>query len=53
MDPELSESSRRAVEGDPEILTAGYTVGPPGGEWVCPTCFKEFAGRFDWQVKAS
>ena len=49
MDPELSAESRRAVEGNPEILIAGYTVGPPGGEWVCPSCFDEFAERFDWR----
>jgi hypothetical protein len=49
MDPELSDASRRAVESDSEILTSGYTVGPPGGEWVCPRCFEEFAERFDWR----
>jgi hypothetical protein len=51
MDPELSDASRRAVESDAEILTAGFTVGPPGGEWVCPSCFEEFAERFQWQSK--
>jgi hypothetical protein len=53
MDPELSDACRRAVEGDSEILISGYTVGPPGGEWVCPNCFEEFAARFDWQARLS
>jgi len=52
MDPELSNADGRAVERDSEILTSGYTVGSSGGEWVCPRCFEEFAGRFDWQSKA-
>jgi hypothetical protein len=53
MDPELSEASRRAVENDPEILTSGYTAGPVGGEWVCPSCFDEFVERFGWKVEAA
>ena len=52
MDPELSEASRRAVENDPEILTSGYTAGPVGGEWVCPSCFDEFVERFGWKIEA-
>lgn len=51
MDPDLSEASRRAVEEDPQILTSGYTTGPVGGEWVCPSCFEEFAERFEWRSR--
>lgn len=53
MDPELSDACQRAVERDSEILISGYTAGPPGREWVCPSCFEEFAARFDWQAKIS
>jgi len=52
MDPDLSEASRRAVENDPKILTSGYSKGPSGGEWVCPSCFEEFAARFGWTAAA-
>jgi hypothetical protein len=48
MDPGLSEASRAAVESDPSILTSGYSTGPAGGEWVCPSCFDEFAERLGW-----
>lgn len=51
MDPTLSDESRRAIMDDPEILTAGYTVEPGGGDWVCPNCFDEFAARFAWSSK--
>lgn len=47
VDPHLSEASRRAIQGDPEILTSGYTK-ESVGEWVCPSCFDEFAERFGW-----
>lgn len=52
MDPTLSGASRRAIESDSEILTAGYTAGPDGGEWVCPGCFDEFSAAFGWTVKS-
>lgn len=51
MDPTLSDESRQAIESDPEIMTAGYTVGSDGGDWVCPACFDEFSGAFAWSVK--
>ena len=53
LDPGSSEASRIAIESDPEILTSGYTAGPAGGEWVCPSCFEEFADRFSWRSKAA
>jgi hypothetical protein len=51
MDPTLSDASRRAIENDTEILTAGYSAGLDGEEWVCPSCFDEFAARFGWSSK--
>ena len=51
IDPSLSDASRRMVESDSAILTAGYTSGPDGGEWVCPRCFDEFSERFEWRSK--
>jgi hypothetical protein len=52
MDPSLSDASRRMIEKDPEILTAGYTGEANGAEWVCPSCFEEFSARFEWRAKA-
>ncbi|MGD9571265.1 MAG: hypothetical protein AB7V62_05225 [Thermoleophilia bacterium] len=55
MDPTFSEVHRRAIEADPEILTAGYATTddhPQGAEyhWVCETCFADFAPRFGWRL---
>jgi hypothetical protein len=53
MDPDLSQASLRAIEDDQQILTSGYTAGPVGGDWVCPSCFEEFAKQFGWRSEAA
>lgn len=50
VDPELSDEYRQLVERDPEILTSGYTAGDTD-QWVCPSCFEEFAARFEWTAQ--
>lgn len=47
--------------GDPhakaDTLTEGYTTTAehPHGDgyhWICPTCFRDFAERFEWRLVA-
>ena len=50
------------MEGDspyttPDTLVEGYTTTTAhergdGYYWVCPMCFADFAGRFNWRVEA-
>jgi hypothetical protein len=38
-----------AEQPGPAILVAGYSTVPTNHEWVCPSCFEEFADRFAWR----
>ncbi len=40
------------IESGSSTLTAGYTA-EPADEWVCPSCFEEFAERFGWAEKSA
>jgi len=58
MDPLFSPEHARYVEDHPDVLVEGYAV--QGGKtmhgikddywWICATCARDFAGRFDWTV---
>jgi hypothetical protein len=39
----------------PDALTEGYTTTAEhehgdGYHWICPSCFNDFAERFEWRV---
>ncbi len=41
-----------------DTLTEGYTTTADhergdGYHWICPTCFDDFAERFEWRVVGS
>ncbi|HEX5012051.1 MAG TPA: hypothetical protein VFY71_16820 [Planctomycetota bacterium] len=38
-----------AVEPGPDILHAGYCT-LDEYHWICPTCFHDFKGQFEWRV---
>lgn len=58
MDPTFSGGRAKVIAEDPEILTEGYAVqgrSPREGSendfwWICPTCVRDFAKRFEWKV---
>jgi hypothetical protein len=49
---EASGPQAEEIGRDPDSLQVGYTAGPEGGEWVCPSCFDEFADRFAWTTSS-
>jgi hypothetical protein len=53
MDPNLSAEHRAAIANDPEIVTEGYATTNSHRwvdyYWICPACFHDFVGRFNWR----
>jgi hypothetical protein len=56
MDAAYSEAHSTFIEEHPEVLTEGYATTADGRHgadyyWICPRCFDDFAGAFEWRVQ--
>ena len=55
MEPNFSETHRRHIDQDADVLTEGYrTTGEHlhGADyhWICRQCFDDFSDLFRWRV---
>lgn len=54
MDPAGGSNAAQLVSTQPDVLTAGYATTEAfargkGYEWVCATCYEDFAEEFRWE----
>lgn len=54
MDLAGGSNAAQFVSAPPEVLTAGYATTDSfargeGAEWVCATCYEDFAAEFHWE----